>query len=118
MLVWPYGCPLPDPLPRQATELLLHHLCKGMTPPVLDCVPYIPTAYLTGEDIQICLLGLCLLMTYVPWDPSLTVSTPCCSTREQKGCVCQWGGRSYASTTVWVHIGCTPRLIWDDNALS
>lgn len=31
----------------------------------------------TGDDIQICRLGVCLLITYVPLCPILTVSTPC-----------------------------------------
>lgn len=34
--------------------------------------------HLTGEDIQSCLLGVCLLMTNVPYLPNLTVKTPCC----------------------------------------
>lgn len=35
--------------------------------------------YLLGDDSQICLLGGCLLSTYVPLDPSFNVNTPCCS---------------------------------------
>ena len=52
--------------------------------------PAIPSSssHLTGEDIQICLLGTCLLMTYVPSvGPRLIVSTPC---YEQQGGL-QWG---------------------------
>ena len=41
------------------------------------------SSHLTGEDIHICLLGTCLLMTYVPSvGPRLIVSTPC---YEQQG---------------------------------
>jgi len=36
------------------------------------------TLHLIGEDIQICWLGACLFITYVPKRPSFSVSTPCC----------------------------------------
>jgi hypothetical protein len=39
--------------------------------------------HLTGDDSQICLLGVCLLITKVPFWPSFTVSTPDCSAHQQ-----------------------------------
>ena len=43
--------------------------------------------YLTGEDSQICLLGVCLLITYVPRSsPSRTVITPLCQKQSSHSC--------------------------------
>jgi hypothetical protein len=36
-------------------------------------------AHLSGDDSQICWLGACLFITYVPLPISVSVSTPCCS---------------------------------------
>ncbi len=36
-----------------------------------------PVSHLTGDDIHIWRFGTCLLITYVPLSPSLTVKTPC-----------------------------------------
>ena len=44
---------------------------------------WITFSYLTGDESQICRLGVCLLITKVPFVPSFTVSTPCCGLRGQ-----------------------------------
>lgn len=36
-------------------------------------------ANLTGDESQICLFGGCLLITYVPFEPRLSVNTPLCN---------------------------------------
>lgn len=66
---------------------LVKDMCGAHNPEVshtvsslLGCLhPRCPSSHLTGDDNQICLLGVCLLITYVPCLPSLTVRTPCCS---------------------------------------
>lgn len=40
-----------------------------------NCDTKIALPYLTGEDSQICLFGVCLFTTYVPKSPSLNVKT-------------------------------------------
>ena len=49
-----------------------------LAPKLLGKGRFANTLHLIGEDIQICWLGACLFMTYVPKRPSLSVSTPCC----------------------------------------
>ena len=39
---------------------------------------FLENTHVVGEESQICLFGVCLLMTYVPLSPRRSVSTPFC----------------------------------------